>query len=413
VNDSKDSKTVLEPSFEGQGETVDFAWVIQKLWMRRNLIIKAVSLGTLIALAAAYWRSTYVSEGLFQLIAPAVRTGETQNQLVVGSLAFSDFKRVLSAAGEGSRMDSFLASKGLSNNEEAKNLATLVASKDALTRTLDPQFNVSRADAKELVDIGSKENATQIMGVRIASQASTPDLAQKRAQLIAQYLLDTSFQIGLVQYARTREAEFSQNLLLADDLLISRTFDLKLIAEKIVELKAIAIRNPEAGRLSAGQVVGLNESTTRFLPIATQLVALETQATDIKQSIERTNRVRAQTDIMRAYYDQLRAVADKGATGEQLVSRMTPTITSVLVNKSRSDDVYAQVELQLSLEAEKVSRGYHSNSRYISGPNLPRERNWNPVLVIIFSAVGLGFLLCALVLIHAWFIANRTKIVTP
>jgi hypothetical protein len=395
-------------------DSTDVAEFFRNVWRHRNFVFLGASLLTSLVMLVAWLTASFTSEGLFQLVVPSLRAVDTQQGILIGSPSFSDYKRVVSAVGERQRMESYIRSKKLTEDKGLSNLPDLVSSRDTLVKILEPQLNISRADARELVDIGAavKETATQMIGVRVSPSASDPIVAQERARMLAEYVRDTAFHIGIIDYGRSKETELAQSLLNFDEQLIARRFELKQLFDKNSAFRQIGIRNPDAARLGSGQVVGLNDTTVRFLPLPTQLVALESQIFEVNQVIERASRAREQAEVSLGYYRLLRSTADKAPSGEAVVTGMSDLLAKALSTRSVEDEKFKQVKIALELEINRIENAFFTRSRFISGPSLPSKRGWKPILILAISMLGSLVMLCIVVLTREWFRNHKTTIIS-
>jgi hypothetical protein len=395
---------------------IDLADIARRFWESRLLIVLGTLALCVLAGAGSWFLSKYQSDGLFQLQTPNLRYlegakgGETTISLLVGPPAFSDFKRANTALLERERLERFLAKKDVANDPDLARLPTRVASKLGLSGLVEQQYVLSKADAKELADPTLKEGATQLMGIRLQPEANTPQAAQKQAKILAEYVRDTMFHASLLDYYRSRESELKVQLLAHESTLLTNKFSLKQLQSKSAEMRAISAKYPEASRIEARSVVSLSDTTVRYLPPTTQLIAIETNISDVNLAIERSQRERDQNELLLLYYTAMRDVAEKAATGEEVVKQMAAVKQESTKGKDVADEKYRQALNTIDLEMTRLVDGFFKGSRFISGPTLPEHKTGRPLLVLALTAVGGFLLMCFVALLRSWFRQNSAKI---
>jgi hypothetical protein len=368
---------------------------ISDLWNSRRFLSFVAALCACLILALAYFSAKFNSEGLFQLFIPVYRTPEASATISIAQPSFTEFKRILSAVSEESRFNNYLSARNLSTKIELASLAPLVAKRTELSRLLEPQFAISRNDAKDLVDLGIKENATQIIGVKVFPGADSPGAANARAVALAEYVRDTAFHLMISDYARAKESELRQQALSLAEQGVGKSYELSLLNKKISSLGIFLKGSGSTSEKDSGQIIGLNDSTTRFLPVQTQLTASKIQSLELSQTLARIERQQAQSALLITYYRSLRIEADRSNTGQSVVEKLPSLLDSAMKTVDPGDEKYEQVRLLLQLEKEKVTGAYEDRSRFISGPSTPTSRSWQPGLVIpvsIFTGIALSIL---------------------
>jgi hypothetical protein len=343
----------------------------------------------------AYMSSKFHSEGLYQLFVPVYRSPESSNAIAIAQPSFTEFKRILSATSEESRFNTYLSERGLSSNSDLRALGNLIPQRTELAKLLEPQFAISRNDAKDLVDLGVKENATQIMGIKVFPGSSNPGSANLRAVLLAEYVRDTAFHLMITDFGRAKESELQQQSLSLSEQVIGKTYELSMLTQKVGELSKVSTSG-KVQFTDAGQVIGLNESTTRFLPVQTQISATKVQVLELSQSLERMQRQLTQSELMTRFYKSLRIESDRAKTGQSLVERLPFLLEETMKSVDRNDEKFKQVSLILQLENQKIVSAFADRSRFISGPSTPAFRTWQPALVLLVSLLS-GFALALLV----------------
>ena len=405
-----ETNTATSPERLEQDASVDLIAVTRSLWLeRKTLLIAALAFG-LLGASLAVILSKYKSEGLYQLHVPSMRAAETGAALAIGMPSFSEYKLISSLVSEPDRMREYMAVKGVSADDDLVGLPRALATPELQRQLFSPIYTYTKADSKEFVDSpNAKETAGQLLGVRISSEAKSAEAAQKRANFLAQYLRDAVFFQALSDYIRIRNNELQRSALSFENSVISGKYNLKLVTEKMRELRGISQRNPEAGRGDARSVVSLSDSTVRFLPLPTQIVATEVGIFDANTSMERARREREQTEYTIAYYAALQQAATKAKTAEEIIKAMPDAKVAADKGRDLTDEKIKLVANNTQLEILSLQDAFYSRSRFVSGPTLP-ERGFTMLALSALVGLMLGALFAAAyVLLRNWWRLNSSK----
>ena len=408
-----ETNTVTELERFRGGGSIDVVAFARSLWTERStLLMVTVALG-LLGAGLGSMLSKYKSDGLYQLHVPSMRAAETGVALVMGAPSFSDYKLISSLVSEPERMREYIAAKGVSADDDLVGLPRALSTPESQRKLFTPIYTYTKADSREFVDNPSaKETAGQLLGVQIGGESTSAEAAQKRANFLAQYLRDAVFYQTLTDYIRVRSSELQRSALSFENSVISGKYNLKLATEKMRELRGISQRNPEAGRGDARSVVSLSDSTVRFLPLPTQIVATEVGIYDAATGMERARREREQAEYTIAYYTALQQAASKAKTAEDIIKAMPDSKASADRGRDLTDEKIKLVANNTQLEILSLQDAFYNRSRFMSGPNLPERGLKMP---LTFAMVGLllgAFFAAAYVLGRNWWRQNSSKFAT-
>jgi hypothetical protein len=389
---------------------------VRQIWSARSGIFTiAVVMG--VAAASAFWISgRFESEGLYQLIAPSinvpsVRAAEVSTNLSVGTPTFSEFKVVSALLAEPERMRAYLSEKGLSDDVQLSDLPLVLSDPVKQRQWLAPVYAFTKADSKEFVDNPTaKEYAGQVVGVRVVANARSAEVAQRRNRVLAEYVRDVVFLQTLTDYIRTRSSESKRSALIYENSVISNRNQLKVATDRLRELKTVALRNPDAARGDSRSVLSLTDSTTRFLPLPTQMMAADVNAVELNLAFESAQRLWAQTQYTSTYFEALQNSLSETKTADALIKRMSHA--KALADKSRdlTDEKIRQVSNATLLEIQTLEDAFHNRSRFIAGPSLPERSIKMPLLALILGClVGLVGASCWVV-IRQWFLTYKDEL---
>ncbi len=403
--------TALMTAEEGAPVAVDWLRMARPLWAaRRMIVLGALALGVAAGLAVLVL-SKFESEGLYQLHVPSLRSTDAGSSIVVGAPGFSDYKVIASLVSEPARMRDYLAARGMAEDADVTGLPRALNDPATLRQLISPVYTYTKADAKEFAENpASKEAAAQLVGLRVAATARSGEVAQKRSKLLAEYVRDTAFMQGMADYVRFRDNEQKRASLTYENSVIRDRYRLKVAADRLRELRSVGSRNPEA-RTDGRAVLSLTDSTIRFLPIPTQVAAVEIGAVDVNIELERARRERDQAEYSATYFQSLQKAMASAKTAEEALKAMPVAKQDADKGRDLADEKYKQIANATQIEILTLQDAFYNRSRFISGPTLPERSLKMPVIALVLGTLaGLG-LMAGLVLLGGWLRDNKASFV--
>ena len=406
----------LTPNEEKAPENGDVSiidWVpgLRRLWFsRKRVLLGAGGLGILAAIVT-FALGRYESQGLYQLYVPSLRAAEAGSSLTVGLPTFGDYKLISSLIAEPNRMREYLAAKGMDSDDDVSGLPKSLLDPVAQRQLISPVYAFTKADAKEFAEnISAKEAAGQVLGLNVATKSRSMDVAQKRNRVLAEYVRDAVFLQAMTDYIRVRDDELRRSALAYENAVIADRYKLKFANDKMRELRAVGVRNPDA-RADGRTVVSLSDSTVRFLSLPTQVVAEEIRAVDLNMGLEKARRERDQTEYTIAYFEALKKAILSARTAEAVIKAMPEAKSAADKGRDLNDEKIKQVSNATQLEILSLQDAYYNRSRFVVGPTRPERSLTMPLLAFVLgSLAGLGGM-AGYVMLRGWFGANIKRIV--
>jgi hypothetical protein len=273
-------------------------------------------------------------------------------------------------------------------------------------------YAYTKTDAKEFSENpANKEAAAQLVGLRIAANARSSEVAQKRSRLLAEYVRDTAFVHGIADYVGVRDNEQKRAALSYENTVIRDRYRLKVATDRLRELRSVGLRNPDA-RTDGRAVMSLTDSTVRFLPIPTQVAAVEIGAVDVNIELERARRERDQAEYSATYFQSLQKAMASSKTAEEVLKAMPAAKQDADKGRDLADEKYKQVSNATQIEMLTLQDAFYNRSRFISGPTLPERSLKMPAVALALGTLSGLVLTAVLVLFGAWFRENKARFLT-
>jgi hypothetical protein len=405
--------TASEPqnSLDLDRTSIDWVPLIHELWAERvRLVAAATAIGAVVGLATLAL-GKFESEGFYQLNAPSLKQFESGSGLGVGLPSFSEYKLIASLLSEPERMREYLAAKGLGEDVDVASLPRALQDPASQRQLMAPVYAYTKADSKEFIDNPTaKEAAGQVVGLRVATTARSAEVAQKRGRVLAEYVRDTVFLQAMTDYIRVRDNELKRSALTYENSVISNRYQFKVATDRLRELKTVAQRNPDAARSDGRSVLSLTDSTTRFLPLSTQMMAADVSMVDLNLNFESAKRSRDQAEYTIAYFGALQKAAVGAKTAEAIIKAMPSAKAFADKGRDLTDEKIKQVSNATQLEILTLEDAYYNRSRFTVGPTLPERSLKMPFVALLLGGLA-GLVAMGLWLfVRKWFVANKARI---
>jgi LPS O-antigen subunit length determinant protein (WzzB/FepE family) len=392
------------------GEVISLTDLLATLWHARWLICVVTSLIIALGLVGALSLAKYKSEGFFQFggAIPLPKEKNGKDKEASPGIMLADYKRYAAAFGTSERFAEFVQQNKLEATAGVDNLRNVFASRESITKLVEPVYPFTKLDAKELME-QPKDSTNNVIGVRINYEAGTPENAQRMVGLLGRYVMDSIIYMIYSDALRFKHSEMTAKITKLDNDIIDNKEKLEEYRRKGTSLKQIVTRYPESANQAARQVISVTEENARYLSPVTHLMSTEVEASEANEAIYKAKREQQQSILLREYYDRAKALMDGTKSGENILRGLEPVKESVFKSKNLNDELVKEVYNMITIENQNAISLYLEKSRFIAGPSLPDHRSTRLSMVLAVSLL-LGLLLSVLLVFgRNWWSENRLK----
>lgn len=211
-------------------------------------------------------------------------------------------------------------------------------------RNVIANYSLSKADTKDLIGISKdlQDNEGQtILSISISTTGNTKEQSLERLGSALAFIREGSAYLLL----KNRINEYELKILNSDAELQKKItnaeVELKYLRERATNLEALRKNFPANVAVNTQQVVDLNDSSAKFMPISTQLVAVNSDINLTVESLERMRNELSQNKLLRDYLSQAKPLLEKQTNGLILAEDLLK-IESDLRQKIGTNDINAQ-----------------------------------------------------------------------
>jgi len=205
-----------------------------------------------------------------------------------------------------------------------------------------PSFALSKADTKDLAGISKDLDAasTTILNLTLTAGASSKEQAIANVRAVSQFLRSGSAYLQIKSLLNGYESQTLSTVADLQQKITSTQIEMSYQIERAKSLEELHRRFPGNASVS-GQVVDPKDSGAKYLPISTQIIAVNNDINASRESLVRLQKRLAQIAIAKTFLDQAIPLQDQTFDGLALDKQLMD-IESSLRSKLAKDDSNGQ-----------------------------------------------------------------------
>lgn len=379
-------------------DVIHFTDILGSLWRSRGIVLITTLLVVVCGFVGSLYFAQYRSEGFFQFggAIPAMKERENEKEKEPSAgIALSDFKRYAASYATGERFADFVQDKKVGVTDGIDNLSATFASRDGITKLIEPIYPFTKLDAKELMD-QPKDSNNNIIGIRINYTSHSPESAQQMVGLLGRYVMDSIIYSIYSDELKFKHSEIVAKMIKLDNVIIKNKELIEKYSRNGMDLKQIVGRYPGSLNQSSRQVVTVTEENARYLSPVSLLASTEVQASEAREAIRKAKREQRQSMLWLEYFDNVKTLLDSTKSGGVLLQGLEQVKEVTFKNKSLEDETIKQVYNTITIDNQNAINTYLEKSRFIAGPTLPTYSSLRPKIVLAIS-LFMGFFLSVLI----------------
>lgn len=224
------------------------------------------------------------------------------------------------------------------------------------TKNVVPTYSLTKTDTKDLATISKdlqESGGTNILNLVVTATGSSKEDALSNVDLTTRFIKQGSAYLSIKNLVNGYESQVLNTDADLQKKILDAEVDLKFMRERAKNLEALRQRFPANAVVGSQQVVDLKDSNAKYMPISTQLVAINTDINNTVEALQKMRDQSAQMQVMREFVAQALPVVDKETNGLTLADALLK-IESALRQEVAADNTNAMQMLN-SINATLVS----------------------------------------------------------
>ena len=230
-----------------------------------------------------------------------------------------------------------------------------------------PSYAISKADTKDLAAISKDLDAasTTILSLTLNANGSSKDQSIENVRAAAKFLRTGSAYLQIRNLLNSYESETISTVADIQKRITTTEIEMGYQVQRAKALEDLHKRFP-GGANASNQVVDPKDSGAKYLPLATQIVAVNNDINASKEALQRLRDRLAQIALIKTFTDQAIPQAEKTFDGLTLGSELL-TIEARLRDKLgkgdiKQEEILDQLHAQLLLVQARFTKGLEANT---------------------------------------------------
>ena len=242
-----------------------------------------------------------------------------------------------------------------------------LASEQWWQKNVSPSYAISKADTKDLAGISKDLDAasTTILSLTIAASGTTKEKSIENVRAAANFLRTGSAYLQLRNIVNSYESETIASVADLQKRITTTEIEMGYQVQRAKSLEDLHKRFP-GGNNASNQVVDPKDSGAKYLPITTQIIAVNNDINQSKEALQRYQDRLAQIALMKTLIEQANPLFDKTFDGLALNSELLALEAQLRAKLTKNDlkqqEVLDQLRSQLLVVQARFTKGLEANT---------------------------------------------------
>jgi hypothetical protein len=297
-----------------------------------------------------------------------------------------DYRKFQESVSDFASLDRYvsLLSKDNNKSELVKDFKNYVSSRQA--KWVEPIQRMSKQDAKDFGEVAKATDDNYLIGLKFTATHRDPERAQQLTALQADYAMDAALRSSINEAIRSQYTTKRTQLERAEAEKVRFEYEIATSISRLKEFRRIAQTYPETSRVDARQLMSVDKGGERYLPIPSQMAALETQVVDMREQITRSERDLKKHPLELALLKEQIDALDKSLSGKEAINALISLSQQKLTTTTEEWAKLAYLENLNSLVDLRVK--YVDRPSFLVQPSLPLSSEQpKPLIVAILLAL--------------------------
>lgn len=208
------------------------------------------------------------------------------------------------------------------------------------SKNVVPTYSLTKADTKDLATISKdlqESGGTNILNLVVTASGSSKELAEANVDTATKFIKQGSAYLSIKNLINGYESQVLNNDADLQKKILDAEVELKFMRERARNLESLRQRFPANAAVGTQQIVDLKDSNAKFMPISTQLVAINTDINNTVESLQRMRDQMAQMNVLREFVQLALPLVAKDSNGLALVDALLKVEADLRQNLAADD----------------------------------------------------------------------------
>lgn len=292
-----------------------------------------------------------------------------------------------------------LAAQLVQSQRSAPDQLNRLSSPSWWAKNVLPTYSVTKADTKDFAAINKdlQDQVGAILNFTVSAEGSSKELAIANVEFIVDFIRQGSTLLQIKSLINSYDLQVLNAETDLQKKILDTNVELKFMHERAKNLEELRQRFPENSAVSSQQVVDLKDSNAKFMPISTQLVAINMDISNTTEALERMHNDQAKTRYLREFVKKAIPMLGEQTNGLLLADQLLKIESdlSATIKPGDTNALQSAISIRASLIHLRTSfsKGLESNL----SPQVSRS---SPLLPAAGGLLAGGMLMLIFILIR-------------
>lgn len=247
-----------------------------------------------------------------------------------------------------------------------------------------PTFSYSKDDSKEVLGV-TKElqdaEATKIKNIVVKATGPSKELALANLSIATSFIRSGAAYLALKDFVTGYQIELLNSEAEIEKNISAIEIELTYLNRRVAGLESLRAKFPGSANPINNQVVDPKDSSAKYLPISTQLIAVNQDIGALKENLTRLTNRKEQLIIIRSFWSQANPVISKNFDGLSAIAEVAQIESSLrknikpadlngnlILNNIKSDLAFIRTRFSVGIEQPSFIRT--SNPKYLKNASI-------------------------------------------
>ena len=251
--------------------------------------------------------------------------------------------------------------------QDQERIYKVMADEQWWQKNVAPSYALSKADTKDLAGISKDLDAasTTILNLTLTASGSSKEQSINNVREASKFLRSGSAYLQIRSLLNGYESQTVSTVADVQQKITSTQIEMGYQQERAKSLEELHKRFPGGANIS-GQVVDPKDSGAKYLPISTQIIAVNNDINQSKESLERLQKRLVQIALAKTFLDQAIPLQDQTFDGlaldEQLLAIEANLRSKLVKDDNNGQEFLDQLHSQLLAIQVRFTKGLEANT---------------------------------------------------
>jgi hypothetical protein len=251
--------------------------------------------------------------------------------------------------------------------EGQSRLYRVLANEQWWYKNIAPSYAISKADTKDLAAISKDLDlaSTTILSLTLKAEGSTKENSLENVRAVAKFLRSGSAYLQIRNILNGYESEAISTAADLQKKITATEIEMGYQVQRAKSLEELHKRFP-GGNNTSNQVVDPKDSGAKYLPLATQIIAVNNDINQSKETLQRLRDRLVQIELMKVFVEQAIPLAEKTYDGLVLDAQLLEVEGAMRARLTKENiqqqEALDQLRGQLLLIQARFTKGLEGNT---------------------------------------------------